>query len=90
MKARIAAVDKHTVLLNPGYKHMQRFFKSELNGVPIFSETGERLGVPEQLQVGDILHVRIDALETPFKDMQLSLGGKVPLRNFKASRQPDL
>ncbi len=38
---------------------------------------GTRLGIPEEYAVGDILHVKVDALETPFGDMQLSLGGKV-------------
>ena len=39
-------------------------------------QDGTRLGVPEEYQVGDIMHVKIDLLQTPFDDMQLSLGGK--------------
>ena len=27
--------------------------------------------------MGDVFHVKIERLETPFGDMQLSLGGKV-------------
>lgn len=38
---------------------------------------GNELGIPEDYQLGDILHVRIDALETPFGDMQLNLGVRV-------------
>lgn len=43
----------------------------------LLSQDGTRLGIPEEFQVGDILHVKIDMLTTPFGDMQLSLGGKV-------------
>lgn len=55
-------------------------------GPPAFVQNvlkaGTRLGIPEKYEVGDILHVKIDALETPFGDMQLSLGGKVRRRSF--------
>ena len=39
--------------------------------------SGKELGIPEEYRTGDILHVRIDALETPFGDMQLNMGVRV-------------
>lgn len=74
VKARIVAVDQKTVTLDSGYKYTSTLFKREMSGVPIYNEEGHELGVPEEYRVGDILHVRIDALETPFGDMQLNLG----------------
>ena len=44
VKARVVAVDQHTIMLDPGYKYQQRFFKSELAGVPIYAPDGRRLG----------------------------------------------
>lgn len=38
VKAHIVAVDQHMVEIDPGYKYTQRFFKSELQNVPIYSE----------------------------------------------------
>lgn len=43
------------------------------------SESGKELGIPEDYRTGDILHVRIDALETPFGDMQLNMGVRVSM-----------
>lgn len=77
VKAHVLAVDQHCVVLDPGYQATQTFFKSELQNVPVYAKDGTRLGIPESFQVGDILHVKIDMLQTPFGDMQLSLGGKL-------------
>lgn len=77
VKARVLAVDQYTVVIDPGHLATQTFFKSELQNVPIYDEAGTRLGIPEEFQTGDILHVKIDMLSTPFGDMQLSLGGKL-------------
>lgn len=42
------------------------------------AQDGTRLGIPKEFEVGDIIHVKVDMLETPFNDMQLSLAGQVP------------
>ena len=44
-------MDKRTVLIDVGYKSMQRFFRSELDGVPIYSIDGVNRGVPAELMV---------------------------------------
>jgi len=77
LKAIVIAVDENQIEIDPGYKYTQRLFKSELQNVPIYDEDGTRLGIPKEFEVGDIIHVKVDMLETPFNDMQLSLAGQL-------------
>lgn len=77
VKARVLAVDQHRVVIDPGVSATQTFFKTELQNVPIYDKEGKRLGIPEDFRVGDVLHVKIDMLRTPFGETQLSLGGKL-------------
>ena len=51
VRGQVAQADKRTVLVDVGYKRMQRFFRSELDGVPIYSENGAVRGIPAELMV---------------------------------------
>ena len=51
---------------------------------------GKELGIPEDYRTGDILHVRIDALETPFGDMQLNMGVRVSMHLERIQRPAEL
>ena len=43
--------DKRSVLVDVGYKSLQRFFRSELATAPIYSQNGSNRGVPAELMV---------------------------------------
>ena len=43
--------DKRSVLIDVGYKSLQRFFRSELANAPIYSQDGSSRGVPVELMV---------------------------------------
>lgn len=75
VKAHVVAVDRHCVVIDTGLQATQTFFKNELQNVNVYDKDGAQLGIPSELQVGDILHVKIEMLQTPFGDTQLSLGG---------------
>ena len=47
--------DKRTVLIDVGYKSMQRFFRSELDGVPIYNVDGGNRGIPTELMVRNLV-----------------------------------
>ena len=51
VKGSIVQGDKRTVLIDVGYKSMQRFFRSELDGAPIYNEDGTNRGIPTELLV---------------------------------------
>jgi len=47
----VVQADKRSVLVDVGYKSLQRFFRSELTNAPIYSQDGGNRGVPTELMV---------------------------------------
>jgi len=47
----VVQADKRSVLIDVGYKSLQRFFRSELANAPIYSQDGGNRGVPAELMV---------------------------------------
>jgi ribosomal protein S1 len=73
VKGRVLSVSKHSVLIDPGYKQPQRFFKEELRDTQVVGEDGVvRAGV-ESMRVGDTINFVIEDLETPFGEMLLNV-----------------
>ena len=47
----VLQADKRTVLIDVGYKSLQRFFRSELADAPIYTPEGRSRGIPAELVV---------------------------------------
>ena len=47
----VVSADKRTVLVDVGYKSLQRFFRSELADAPIYTREGRSRGIPAELMV---------------------------------------
>jgi hypothetical protein len=58
--------------------------------ITMHGNSGKELGIPEEYRTGDILHVRIDALETPFGDMQLNMGVRVSMNDQRNESPADM